>query len=218
MKEESIILEEKKTNIMLVDKGNYTLETVKEQAVYAQWLIDNKLVSDTFKTPSQLIVAIQLCKDLELPNSALSNFYVIKGRPAIYGDVLIGLVMDKVSKKSVVFFDEEGVVITYPKKGQMAFGCAVTYGRVKVEGEVTGVYTMDDRDTSLTTNPTWVKYPKDMLWRRADVRAIKMLFPDTFKGIEVVEYLEESVDYKKTTRIVDNEKISNLNELFSSDN
>lgn len=221
MKDEVVVIDEKTEKTkeasapMMFENGNYKLDTIKDQAMYAQWLIDKELVSDTFKNPSQLIVAIQLCKDLGLPNSALSNFYVVKGRPAIFGDVLIGLVMDKVKKKEVVFFDESGVEIKLPKKGQIFFGCAVTYERKEIAGSVTGVYTMDDKEISKTTNPTWIKYAKDMLWRRADVRAIKMLFPDSFKGIEVVDYLEDAFENKKTTRVVDNEKIDALNELFS---
>lgn len=209
--------EVQKSSGMAVENGVYTLSTVGEQMTYAQWLIDRKLVSETFKTSAQLVVAIQLCKDLDLPNSALSCFYVIGGRPAIYGDVLIGLVMGSglIEGKRVAFFDESGSIIERPKKGQQIFGCEVFYNRKGYNKEVGAFYTMDDKDASKTTNPTWNKYPTDMLWRRADVRAIKMIAPDAMKGIEVVEYLEDVPPKMIKPDVVDNaEKARQLTEKF----
>lgn len=197
-----VVVEEKnevqKSTGMAVEGGVYTLSTVGEQMTYAQWLIDKRLVSETFKTPAQLVVAIQLCKDLDLPNSALSCFYVVGGKPAIFGDVLIGLVMGSglVEDKNVSWFDADGALIERPKKRKdkdhdPVFGCEVGYKRKGHSTWLAATYTLDDKEDSKTVNPTWVKFWKDMLWRRADVRAIKALFPDCLKGIEVVEYLED---------------------------
>ena len=157
--------EVQKSSGMAVENGIYTLSTVGEQITYAQWLIDRKLVSETFKTSAQLVVAIQLCKDLNLPNSALSCFYVVGGKPAIYGDVLIGLVMGSglITGKIVSYFDENGDYIIRPKKGQREFGCEVQYWRQGFAGPVIAHYTMDDKELSKTSNPTWAKYAKDML-------------------------------------------------------
>lgn len=202
-------------------EGNYKLDTINDQMSYAQWMIDKKLVSDTFKTPAQLVVAIQLCKDLELPNSALSCFYVVGGKPAIFGDVLIGLVMGSglVEDKKVGWFDDKGDLIARPKKRESrdkdpVFGCEVEYKRKGFTSYVTGYYTLDDKDDSKTTNPTWIKYWKDMLWRRADVRAIKALFPDAMKGIEVAEYLEDA-DGIKSLKNATADKARELTEKFS---
>lgn len=189
-----------------MDNGVYALNSANEQMTYAKYLIDNKLVSDTFKNPAQLLIAIQLCKDLSLPNSALSCFYVVGGKPAIYGDVLIGLVMGSglIEGKAVTYFDEAGEAIKRPKKGTKVFGCEVTYTRKGFKTEVGAFYTMDDKEASKTTNPTWIKYSTDMLWRRADVRAIKMIAPDAMKGIEVVEYLEDAqanLDMKEKAKL-----------------
>lgn len=186
----------KENKPMEMDNGVYSLNSAHEQLTYAKYLIDNQLVSNTFTKPSQLLIAIQLCKDLQLPNSALANFYVIGGKPAIYGDVLIGLVMGSgvIEGKKVSYFDEAGETIKRPKKGQVIFGCEVEYKRRGFDEYVGAFYTMDDKASSKTTNPTWIKYGVDMLWRRADVRAIKMIAPDTLKGIEVAEYLEDITD------------------------
>lgn len=206
---------------MAVENGVYALNSVSEQMTYAQWLIDKRLVSETFKNAAQLVVAIQLCKDLDLPNSALSCFYVVGNKPAIFGDVLIGLVMGSglIEGKRVSFFDESGELILRPKKGQSIFGCEVYYKRKGYNLEVGAFYTMDDKDTSRTTNGVWSKHPTDMLWRRADVRAIKMIAPDAIKGIEVVEYLEDKdIILTKATKSTDaSDKARMLTETFSQE-
>lgn len=203
---------------MEMKEGNYSLNTIGEQMTYAQWLIDKKLVSETFKNPAQLVVAIQLCKDLDLPNSALSCFYVVGGKAAIFGDVLIGLVMgsNKVADKKIEWFGEDGVIIDIPKKGQKFFGCKVSYKRIGFESYVSGIYTLDDKEASRSTNPTWAKFEKDLLWRRADVRAVKAVFPDTMKGIETVEYLQDS-DGIKTLKSSTADKARELTEKFSEE-
>jgi hypothetical protein len=200
------VKEVQKSSGMAMDNGVYALSSVSEQMTYAKYMIEHKLVSETFKTSAQLLIAIQLCKDLGLPNSALSCFYVVGGKPAIYGDVLIGLVMGSglIEGKTVSYFDDSGETIKRPKKGQKIFGCEVTYTRKGFKNEVGAFYTMDDKESSKTSNPTWIKYSTDMLWRRADVRAIKMIAPDAMKGIEVVEYLEEgqaNLDMKEKAKL-----------------
>lgn len=201
---------EKKSQMQVSEDGIYLLNTLSNQMDYAQWLIDKRMVSDTFKTSSQLMVAIQLCKTLKLPLTALSCFYVVGGKPAVYGDVLIGLILSSglVCDKTVFFFDKDGETINRPKKGQEIFGCEVNYKRVGFDSFVSAFYTMDDKEESATTNPVWRKYHIDMLFRRADIRAIKMLFPDAMRGLEVAEYLQDKEDSSSSVAI------NSLNESF----
>ena len=200
--------------VMAVENGVYTLNSINEQMTYAKFLIDNGLVSETFKKPSQLIVAIQFCKDLGLSNSALSNFYVVSGKAAIFGDTLIGLVMGSglVADKKIEWFDEQGETIVRPKKGIKEFGCEVSYLRKGFASYVTATYTYDDRELSRSSNPVWLKFAKDMLWRRSDIRCLKALFPDAMRGIEVVEYLEDS-----NIKLDDKEKAKLATSIFSNE-
>lgn len=176
-----------------MDEGNYTLNSMPEQLAYAQYLMDNLLVSDSFKKPSQLILAIQACKDLGLPNSALKDFYVVGGKPAIYGDTYLGLMHSSglLDEFHVSFFDPEGITIDRPKKGQVYFGCEI---HAKRKGYAEGCvihFTLDDRDLSKTTNPTWVKFPRDMLFRRCAGRVAKWITPDAIRGLYFGDELED---------------------------
>ena len=179
---------------MAMENGNFVLENSHEQLRYAQHLINQGLVSDTFKKPEQLVIAIQSCKDLGLPNSCLKDFYVIHGKPAIYGDTFLALMFSTglLDTYVIEFFDNDGVMITIPKKGQCFFGCQITIKRKGFLKETKIHYTMDDKELSLSTNPTWKKAQRDMLLRRCAGRAAKWVVPDAIRGIEMADYLEDA--------------------------
>ena len=180
---------------MQVVGGIYTLDTIEEQLKYANFLIGKKLVSDTFKDPAQLMVAIQLCKDLKLPNSCLKDFYVIGGKPAIFGDTFVALALGSgvIEEYSIDFYDEDGELCNIPRKGKKVFSCVIT-GRRKGSSKDSEIsYSMDDKTTSRNTNPNFEKHPRDMLFRRSMGRFIKWICADAIRGIEMVDYAEESI-------------------------
>ena len=197
-----------------MENGNYTLNSIGEQLAYAQYLMDNLLVSDTFKKPSQLVLAVQACKDLGLPNSCLKDFYVIGGRPAIYGDTFLGLMHGAglLDIYIVKFFDHEGNLIVRPKKGQIYFGCEIEARRTGQLGSSLIHYTFDDKELSRSSNPTWNKSPRDMLFRRCAGRVAKWLTPDAIRGIELADYAEDIHNDK----ISDKEAASLATMAFSS--
>lgn len=180
---------------MQVVGGVYALDTIEEQLKYANFLISKKLVSDTFRDPTQLMVAIQLCKDLKLPNSCLKDFYVIGGKPAIYGDTFVALALGSgvIEEYSIDFYDEDGELCNIPKKGKKVFSCVIT-GRRKGSSKDSQIsYSLDDKTTSRNTNPNFEKHPRDMLFRRSMGRFIKWICADAIRGIEMVDYAEESI-------------------------
>lgn len=185
----------------LTENGTFALSNMEDQKNYASYLIAQGLVSDTFKKPSQLIQSIQMAKDLGLPMSCLKDFYVIGGRPAIYGDTFVALALGSglISEHKVVFFDEEGNELKRPKKGSSIFGCEVSIKRKGSSEFVTAFYTLDDKEKAKASNPNWYKFPTDMLFRRAMTRAIKFACADAVRGIEIADYAEEA-NYKETEK------------------
>lgn len=179
---------------MELSNGVYVLNSIEDQIKYAKYLIANRLVSETFKSESQLIVAIQLCKDLGLPISCLKDFYVVGGKPAIYGDTFVALALGsgQVEELDVEFYDDKGDSLNIPKKGVRPFSCVVSGKRKGSSKNISISYSMDDRDDSRSANPNWQKFPKDMLYRRAMGRLIKWVFADVIRGIEMLDYAEES--------------------------
>lgn len=175
--------------------GVYSLNTVDEQMKYASFMISKRLVSDTFKEPAQLMVAIQLCKDLGLPNSCLKDFYVIGGKPAIFGDTFVALALGSgvIAEHQINFYDESGQDISLPKKGDKLFSCVIT-GRRSGSSLTSSIsFSMDDLASSGNNNPNFKKHPRDMLYRRAMGRFIKWICADAIRGVEMADYAEESL-------------------------
>lgn len=195
--------EEKKE--MEVVNGVYSLNTVDEQMKYASFMISKRLVSDTFKEPAQLMVAIQLCKDLGLPNSCLKDFYVIGGKPAIFGDTFVALALGSgvIAEHQINFYDESGEDISLPRKGDKLFSCVVT-GRRSGSSLTSSIsFSMDDLASSGNNNPNFKKHPRDMLYRRAMGRFIKWICADAIRGVEMADYAEESLPPLRNDPLID---------------
>jgi hypothetical protein len=202
------------TTEMEVENGNYTLLKTYEQMRYAKYLMDRGLINESIKKAEHVVMAIQAIKEKGLPNSCLKDFYVVQGKLAMYGDTFLALMYStgKVQELSIFFFDENGVEITIPKKGQVYFGCAIKVLRKGFTIPSLITYTTDDKDLSKTNNPTWNKFQRDMLFRRCAGRVNKWIFPDAVMGIEMVDYLED-VDAGKLNDI---EKAKEATLVFSS--
>jgi len=203
---------ETKKGLEMID-GNYTLNSMGEQLAYAQYLMDNLLVSDSFKKASQLVIAIQTIKEFGLPSSSLKDFYVLKGKVAIFGDTYLGLMHSSgyLEEFQVTFFDEVGNLIERPKKGQVFFGCEIYAKRKGHDCGSRISFTMDDKTLSGTTNETWNKHPRDMLFRRCAGRVAKWLTPDAIRGLYFGDEME---DYNDKTS--DKEAASLATQVFSS--
>lgn len=200
--------------VMEVNDGVYSLNSIEDQMKYANWLISKKLVSNTFKEPAPLIIAIQLCKDLSLPISCLKDFYVIGGRPAIFGDTFVALALGagQVVDHCAQFYDEDAIEVVVPKKGQKLFSCVITGKRKGSEKECRAFYTMDDKEMAKSVNENWYKFQVDMLFRRSMGRFIKWYFADAIRGIELVEYAEDSVN---TTKLDEKDRADMATNTFS---
>lgn len=185
--------EQNSTDLITNENGTIELKTIREQMGYAKRLIENQLVSSTFKTPQQVFAAFQFLKSANLPPHLINGMYVINGKPCLYGNEFVAMAQRAglMTHIDIIWFDESGVEISRPKKGIEYFGCEVTLGRKNVENKLKTFFTMDDKKKAGLTNPTWGKYPKDMLMRRALAMGIKILFADCLNGIEIYEAMDE---------------------------
>lgn len=191
------------------ENGALGLTTLKEQLAYAKKLIDSGLVSATFKSPQQVFAAIQFLKSANLPTHLINGMYVVNGKPCLYGNEFVAMAQRAglLSYLNVTWFDENGEAINRPKKGFGGyFGCEVEIGRKGVANTLKTFFTMDDKKTANLTNPTWAKYPKDMLMRRALAMAIKLMFADCLNGIEIYEAMEEVQEIKESSNKAEMDK------------
>ncbi|WP_313237844.1 recombinase RecT [Delftia acidovorans] len=148
---------------------------------FSKYLADSDLVPKDFKgKPGNCLIAMQWGAELGLkPLQSLQNLAVINGRPALWGDAVIALVLASPVCEYVNEDDD----------GQTA------YCRVKRKGGVEQVrsFSMEDAQRAGLTGKQgpWMQYPKRMRQMRARAFALRDVFPDVLRGMPVAEELQD---------------------------
>ena len=153
-----------------------------EQALtFSNYLADSDMVPKDFKgKPGNCLIAMQWGAELGLkPLQSLQNLAVINGRPALWGDAVIALVLSS-SVCDYVTEDDDGETAT----------C-----RVKRKGgqEQVRTFSMEDakRAGLAGKQGPWMQYPKRMRQMRARAFALRDVFPDVLRGMAVAEELQD---------------------------
>lgn len=153
-----------------------------EQALtFSNYLAESDLVPKDFKgKPGNCLIAMQWGAELGLkPLQSLQNLAVINGRPALWGDAVIALVLASPVCEYVTEDDD----------GNTA------YCRVKRKGgpEQVRSFSMADAQKAGLTNKQgpWTQYPKRMRQMRARAFALRDVFPDVLRGMPVAEELQD---------------------------
>jgi hypothetical protein len=135
-------------------------------------------------TPEVALVRLQAGMELGLsPIWSLTNILVVNGRPSVWGDALLGLVLARADCEDVIeIFEEAGEQLT-----------AVCEVRRKGRIPVIRKYSVSDaKRAGLWDKPgPWKNYPKRMLQMRARAFACRDAYADVLRGLSVVEELRE---------------------------
>ncbi|KWI89589.1 hypothetical protein WM11_21750 [Burkholderia ubonensis] len=149
-----------------------------EQAMQlANILADSSIVpKDFIGKPGNVLVAIQWGMELGLkPMQAMQNIAVINGRPSLWGDALLALVL----ASPVCEYIEE-----WEDKGTAFIKC-------KRRGKPEDIQSFSDDDAKkaglLGKQGPWQQYPQRMKKMRARAFALRDNFADVLKGISVAE-------------------------------
>lgn len=167
------------SSFQLSRPGSYD-EAVK----YAQLIAASDMVPKDYRgKPGNVLVAAEMGANLGLkPMQAIQNIAVINGRPAIWGDLLIAVVM---SHKDFAGHSED-----WDPETKTA---TATFLRKGPDGEVmrfTESFSWAEAvQAGLAKKDLYVKYPKRMLGWRAKGYAARMAFADALKGIGLREEL-----------------------------
>lgn len=136
--------------------------------------------------PGDVLVAVQMGAEIGLsPIQALQNIAVINGRPCVWGDAALAVVIGSSHYVSHREWFEGSV-----EKGNLTAHCGVTR---KGSEEYVRSFSMDDaKKANLWSKPgVWQQYPSRMLQMRARAFAIRDKFADALKGIHVREEVED---------------------------
>lgn len=173
--------------------------TIEEGWRLASMMAKSDLVPKGFKgKPEDILVAIQMGAELGLaPMQSLQSIAVINGRPGVWGDGLLAII---VSSPLYVSCDE-----FYEVNGKRA--AALSPDDLKLDN-TTAVCTMrrrgvldsktyrfsiaDAKKAHLWVKPgPWQEYPARMLQMRARSFCARDLFPDLTRGIRSAEELRD---------------------------
>ena len=159
-----------------------TPENLEQAMKLAEMMAKSDLVPKDYKgKPGNCLIAMQMGAELGLPPmQAIQNIAVVNGRPAVWGDAIIGLVR---ASGLCEFIKED--VIEDDQGRPIAAVCIV---KRQGEPEQTRTFTVEMAKTAgLWGRNTWAQYPARMLQMRARSWALRDVFPDVLKGLHVAE-------------------------------
>jgi len=159
----------------------------------ATMLLKSQLIPKQFDTPEKIVVAMQYCRELNLPClTGMRQIAVINGSPSLWGDLPLSLAYKSglLVELEEYVFDRKGTKISIENKNltDEVYG-GYCKGRRKDGKVMESVFTLEDAaNADLLGKFGWKKYPKDMLTYRARGRVLKNLVPDALNGISIAEY------------------------------
>lgn len=174
--------------------------TVEEGWRLAQMMSRSELVPKNFRNkPDDIIVAIQMGVEIGLPPmQALQSIGVINGRPSVYGDGFLAIIMASAAYADHDEYYEvegkrvDGLVADDFKKDSTAAVC--TFVRRGKLTPVTRRFTVGQarKASLLGKEGPWTSYPDRMLSMRARSWAGRDAFPDVLRGISPAEEAQDA--------------------------
>jgi hypothetical protein len=166
------------------------LATFDDAFRFSQMVAKSEFAPKDFKgKPESCLLAIQHGSEIGLsPMQSLQNIACINGRPAIWGDAALAVVM-----ASAVC---ESVTETMEGDGDQMVAVCTAKRRGYPKPTVVRFSVADAKKASLWgKSGPWTQYPKRMLQLRARGFALRDAFPDVLKGLVTAE---EAQDYPAT--------------------
>jgi len=171
------------TALPTAQKQSFSLSptNIKEAMEFAAMMAKSSIVPKDYQNnPGNILVAIQWGMELNLqPLQAMQNIAVINGRPSIWGDAMLAIVrgsglLDSISEN----ISDKGATCTVKRRG---------------EEPVTREFTLEDAAKANLQGKAgpWTQYPKRMMQLRARAFALRDVFPDVLRGIQIAEEAQD---------------------------
>lgn len=163
-------------------------QTIDEALRFADYLAESTIVPKDFaKNPGNILVAIQWGMELGLqPMQAMQNIAVINGRPSLWGDAVLALVLSHPHCVDVVEYYEGDE----KSEGYTAVCIAKRQGR---EDKTVRFSIEDARLAGLLDKAgPWKQYRNRMLKMRARSFCLRDQFADVLKGMPIAEEVRDT--------------------------
>lgn len=162
------------------------LNTLAEYKEYATTISESQLVPKELRgRPADILLALQLGTEVGLsPVQSLQSIAVIQGRPTVWGDAALALVLNSGLCENISETQEDGVATCRVKRRGM--------------DEQSRTFSIDDaKRAGLWGKNVWKSYPERLLQARARGFALRDCFADVLKGLIT---REEAEDYPTQTK------------------
>lgn len=158
-----------------------------------QLLIKGGMTPDSVKSPEACLSIILMGQELGFsPLQALQSFAHIKGKVAPYAAALQAVAVNKGGRFTVIESTDTSITI----KAE----------RASNKWSDTVTFTMADATKAgLTGNPSWTKYPKQMMYARATTILARRGWPDAIGGLKTNDEIEE-IEYSVVDTVAAAEK------------
>ena len=167
--------------IQMNSSGALVPRTMGEAIQFAEMVAHSDMVPKDYKgKPANVLVAIQWGAEIGLaPLQSLQNISVINGRPAVWGDAMLGMVqgsglLQSINETIEGNGDNRVAVCEIQRKGY--------------KPQVRKFAVTDARKANLWGKQgPWSQYPERMLQLRARAFALRDVFADVLKGVHIAE-------------------------------
>lgn len=168
-------------------------KTADEAMAIASRIAESGLIPKDYRgKPNDVFACMLWCHTLGMPiMQGLQSIAVINGRPSLFGDGLLAIVMASGKLEDFKETIERG------NDGKLVATCIVK--RKGLSSPVTWSFSEDDATTAGLWNrlDTWKKHPKRMLQMRARAFALRSAFPDVLSGMASAEEMQDVEDLPK---------------------
>lgn len=157
-------------------------QTFEQALTFSNYLADSDLVPKDFKgKPSNCLIAMQWGSELGLkPLQAMQNLAIINGRPSLWGDAVLALVLASPVCEYVTETVEGDTSICKAKR----------------KGSPEQIRTFSDADAKaaglLGKQGPWMQYKARMRQMRARAFCLRDVFADVLRGLPVAEELMDT--------------------------
>ena len=174
---------ESRRDVMVTDEGGGMRPRNLGEAMELSRILaaSDFIPKDYLNKPGNVLVAIQMGSELGLaPMQAIQNIAVINGRPSLWGDAMLAVVMAHPAYDGIDEMDTADIHETGAAK------CTI---RRKGRTPHTVTFSVEDakRAKLWGKGGPWTNYPDRMLMMRARAFACRNLFPDALRGIQSAE-------------------------------
>jgi hypothetical protein len=188
-------------------------KTFEEAKTIATYLAESDLVPKAFqKKPANILLAWELGADVGLsPMQALQSIAVINGKPSLYGEVGLGIVLASGLMEGLPIEEDDGETATCTVKRKGSPPITRTFSMTEARNAV-----MWERDANGNAKPmalseraTWKSWPKRMRQMRARWWSLKDAFADVLKGLAIVEIERDlgDVDGHLASDVIETSKV-----------